>query len=234
MRRLPLLFPIFLCMVGCGSSIHSAGGTQNLTVTAPLDPSLKYFRAYGDSITFGFNLPDRTLAFPTLVANYNKLTGDYRDYSNPGDQACDIPTHQIFQRFENPYTILKGLYSIMIGTNDADVKLTGPYEVTYNLCHQAAISWVAIPTESKLRGNSPLVTTSGPTHYDATNFWNAQVTDARGASVTFPLTLARSPPSTSGIASSMATLERSLTPSMARLAGHSPRPPRPPSQPRIM
>lgn len=162
---------------------------MNLTVTAALDPSLKYFRSYGDSITYGFNLPDRTSAFPYLVANYNNLTANWKDFSNPGDQACDVPTHQIFQHFEDPSISLKGLFSLMIGSNDADVKTPGPYEVTYNLCHQASIAWLADPQESKVRGSSPLVTTSGPTHYDTNNFWNAQVTDAPNASVTFPLQL---------------------------------------------
>lgn len=193
MRSAPPLLLLLALLTGCGAT-SSSMSTTNLKVTEPLDPTLMYLRSYGDSISYGYNLQDRSLAFPSLIAEYNHLTSNFKNYAHPGDQACDISPKQIFSRSEDPSLALKGLFTVLIGGNDADVKLPGPYEAVFNLCQQAAIAWVAIPLEFKTRGSSLLVTTSGPTHFDTTNVWNSQVTEAAGASVTFPLQLAATSP----------------------------------------
>lgn len=144
------------------------------------------YHAFGDSITFGFALADPVRdRYPTLLANARNLV--VSDFAIPLDMSCDIPTRQIFPAADSPSLVKPMLYTIMIGTNDADLENTGPYEAIFNLCEQASIGWLALPVENKVLATSASVTTSGAGHLDTSNNWNAWVTDGAGSAISFPV-----------------------------------------------
>lgn len=178
-----ILYASALSLLGCGSGFAPyilptfAGGT----------PPYAYYHAYGDSITFGATLKDPpTQAYPALVAKADGLT--LTNLAIPSDQACDVPTRQIFPAQDSPTLSTAGLYSLLIGTNDFGIKGPGPYEPVFNLCHQAAISWLALPAEDKILSTSPTVLATGPVSVETANHWNALTTNGIGASITFPFT----------------------------------------------
>jgi lysophospholipase L1-like esterase len=166
------------CVLGCSTVALTSDGTAS-------------YHAYGDSITAGATLASPAYAYPSLIAKDKSVTLD--SYANSGDQACDIPTRQIFSHSDNPVAPYP-LYTLMIGTNDADKKGSGAYEAVFNLCHQAAIAWIAIPASDKVLASSPAVTSTGSGSLDSRNNWNAWRTTSAGSSVTFPIKLAASSP----------------------------------------
>ncbi len=172
-----MLLSVSFC--GCGSTVAPS-------VPAQPDPTApNRYHAYGDSITYGATLTTVTEAYPYLIAGDRSLT--VSDYAISGDEACDIPTRQIFPAADNPSPDYP-LYTVMIGTNDADVKGPGPYEAVFNLCQQASLAWLAVPAAAKVLASSSSVTTSGPGSLDAANM-NAWHTTAAGSSISFPIRL---------------------------------------------
>ncbi|MGF7180815.1 hypothetical protein [Tunturiibacter psychrotolerans] len=150
--------------------------------------SVAQYRAYGDSITHGFTLDDpATQSYPNLVAKYEHVT--LANNALSANQACDVPTLQIFPNQDSPTLATHPTYSLLIGTNDVTFKGVGPYEAVFELCHQATISWFALPAESKvLAGGTVGVTTTGPGAIDTTNNWNSWTTGGLGSTVSFAIT----------------------------------------------
>jgi lysophospholipase L1-like esterase len=144
------------------------------------------YRAYGDSITSGSTLSGTQKPYPAFVAEDEKVT--YANNAMPGDQACDVPTRQIFPNQDAPTLASHPVYTLLVGTNDATVKGAGAYETVFRLCHQAAISWLAIPEEYKVLAGESEVTTTGAGTLDTSNHWNAWTTSEAGASISFPIT----------------------------------------------
>ncbi len=176
MRR--YLLPLIL-LTGCGNSDFSSGPPVHGGSAG--DPP---YHAYGDSITAGYGLTNPgTDEYPVLLANVESryLT----NAALPGDQACDIPTRQIFPAADSPTTATPTLYTVLISTNDVDVKGSGTYESVFNLCHQATLAWLATPAQAKILASASSVTTTGATHIDTTAGFNALTTDAQGATITF-------------------------------------------------
>ncbi len=102
--------------------------------------------AEGDSITTGFqtagtcNNGATNCAYPNLVAFDEHATLTNRAKS--GAQACDVAAQQtVLSDLTNPDS--NSIYTLMIGTNDANVKGVGAYEPVFQGCHKAAISWIA-------------------------------------------------------------------------------------------
>jgi lysophospholipase L1-like esterase len=150
------------------------------------------YHAYGDSITFGASLKNpSTEAYPALVAAQKKAA--VWNYAISGDQACDITTRQIFPHKDPPVAGHRK-YSILIGTNDVNVEGVGAYESVFEVCLQAAASWLAIPAEYKVSATSSTVTSAGLGGIDRSNHWSAWTTAGEGSSVTFPITLAANGP----------------------------------------
>ena len=117
------------------------------------------YRAYGDSITSGSTLSGLEKPYPAFVAEDVKVT--YANNALPRDQACDVPTRQIFPNQDAPTLASHPVYTLLVGTNDAAIKGAGAYEAVFRLCHQAAISWLAIPGEYKVLAGGSEVTTTG-------------------------------------------------------------------------
>ena len=179
-----LVLAFLLLLAGCGL-VRVPDLTAAVEQAYAVNSSYLYYHSYGDSITAGYELASpKTQAYPYLIAAHNvlKLT----DLAIPGDQACDVPTRQIFPNSDDPTLAVKSLYSLLISTNDL-AEGTGAYESVFNACQQATVAWLAVPLESKVLASSAGVTTTGATHQEKTNHWNAEVTDAPGATIQFPL-----------------------------------------------
>jgi hypothetical protein len=149
--------------------------------------------AYGDSITAGFLLSDPlTQAYPVLVGMYEGVPSVNRGLV--GDEACDVPTKQIFQNGDSPSLSPRVASSVLIGTNDVDLKGIGAYEAVFILCHQATLSWLGVPLEHKVLANQSGVQTTGPGSLDTSNNWNSWTTAGQGATVSFTIVTAQQGP----------------------------------------
>jgi lysophospholipase L1-like esterase len=113
----------------------------------------------GDSITFGLYATAPQYNYPSQIAADAGMLLTNRGIS--GEQACDMTMNET--TLENPGASNNPLYTILIGTNDANIKGTGAYEGVYNLCHQAALSWLSIPSTFKVLDSAAT----------ATGTWNA-------------------------------------------------------------
>jgi len=80
--------------------------------------------------------------------------------SADGDESADVVWR--IQSGDNPAVIgTPALYTLMIGTNDADQHGVAPttWEANYKLFHTAALAWFGIPASAKVAGST--ATTSG-------------------------------------------------------------------------
>ena len=152
----------------------------------PVTTSIAQYRAYGDSITAGATLTGSERPYPAFVAEYEAVT--YVDNALSSDQACDVSARQVFPNEDSPTLAAHPRYTLLIGTNDVSVKGIGAYEKVFMLCHQADISWLAIPAEYKVLANGSGVTTAGIGAIDSSNNWNAWTTGELGATVSFTIT----------------------------------------------
>ncbi|HMH12079.1 MAG TPA: SGNH/GDSL hydrolase family protein [Edaphobacter sp.] len=184
---------LFLALVlaGCGSGIIPIppGGIPT-SPDVPQAPAGKYvtYHAYGDSITAGAGLSDAaTQAYPELVGMDRRLV--VSNYALNGAQACDVAARQIFAYADRPSLVSPPLFSLLIGTNDVNIKGAGPYEAVFNLCQQAAIAWLAVPSDFKVLANSANVIMTGGGDLDLSNNWNAWQTTGLGSSVSFTITM---------------------------------------------
>lgn len=181
--------------LGCGSGIELRQHPAVLPASPyPSDPG-RYttYHSYGDSITAGYWLPDPAKeAYPFLVGFDRGLT--VSNYAFSGDQACDVAPRQIFGNADSPSLVSPPLYSLLIGTNDVDIKGTGPYEGVFNLCQLASVSWLAMPSNFKVLANGDAVVTKGGGSLDTSHHWNAWTTAALGASISFTITTQQAGP----------------------------------------
>jgi hypothetical protein len=143
---------------GAFSSAHvafSQGG-------GPSPQPVLIYHAFGDSITFGIGASIPSYRYVSLIATDKALT--LTDLGISGSQACDVVDAQIMPN-ENPGATKVAVYTEMVGLNDADVKGTGAYEVNYNNCLTASLSWLGIPNTHKQFAQSG--STSGAWSIDA-------------------------------------------------------------------
>jgi len=90
------------------------------------------------------------------------------DRGYPVDQGCDVGKREVFQK-DSPFPAsVQPLRTLLIGTNDAWYKRAGPYEATFNLCHQAVIAWLGTTSNNKVEGSSVLGTATGTCAMDET------------------------------------------------------------------
>jgi hypothetical protein len=145
------------------------------------------YTAFGDSITYGFGLDARTIeAYPYLVAT--SLSLNVRDFGISGDQACDIFPHAIYGQTVGYTASTAPLYSVMIGTNDADHYGNGSYEAVYNHCHRAVLAWLGTSRADKLLPGDAAFTASGgcSTAPDSQNLGGMTCTAGASGTITAP------------------------------------------------
>jgi lysophospholipase L1-like esterase len=131
-------------MYGCGNGVNAT--------TMP-------FISFGDSITVGYTLSPNQ-AYPYLVAS--ALNTPLSNRAVSGDQACDIFPRQIYPHSVGYVLNANPVYSVMIGTNDVDVKGPGAYEANFNNCQSAVLTWLGTqPSDRLLPGNPSLNVTGG-------------------------------------------------------------------------
>ena len=115
--------------------------------------------SFGDSITCGIaagNDPTcNTNGYANLLAADEGAT--LTNYGVSGDLACDQVNNKIM-KYANSSETKNPIYTYMIGTNDANKNGTGPYEAVYQNCHQAALAWLAIPSNYKTFAQSCTLT----------------------------------------------------------------------------
>src|SRR5882762_779693 len=117
------------------------------------------YRAWGDSMTFGFGIPTpATQAYPVLVAGNNGWP-TFENHGVSGDMCPDAATRLI-----NTYTVAPGqINSLMIGFNDnyffgASLDYRLDY---YRHCQEALIAWMGTLPERKILSSSAAVTYTG-------------------------------------------------------------------------
>ena len=177
---------LLLCLTACGKGDFFGAPPVAQPALSPAVPGYSLYHAYGDSITAGYGLSDPGLVYASLAAAYNSVA--LSDNAISGDESCDVTTRQIFPDADSPALTSNGLYSLLIGTNDADIRGPGAGELTFNLCDQADLSWLATPLEYKVLATSSAVVVAGASHVETVDNFNAVTTDGLGASVTFPFT----------------------------------------------
>jgi lysophospholipase L1-like esterase len=165
-----------------------ASGCNSVSYTSHIvsTPQAQY-RAYGDSITTGAGLSDpATESYPTLVAVFENVT--FANNAIDGSEACDLAPSEIFPNLDSPTLSTHPTYTVLIGTNDVGVKVNIPtYHAIFSQCHQAALSWLAIPAEYKVLAGSAGMASSGPGMLDTTNNWNSWTTEGQGSSISFTI-----------------------------------------------
>lgn len=138
---------------GGGSTTPATLVVTNYTKAA------QQYSAYGDSITFGYQLAATSSAYPSLLAKANGLA--LTNLARVGDQACDTFIPLSAQRdgyAAQPNTI----FTYMIGTNDTYVKGNGAYEANFNRCDRAVLTWLGLPALAKVQpGNAALQVSGG-------------------------------------------------------------------------
>ena len=180
-----------LLLTGCGRNVVYSF-TYPTVPAAPFSGVITAYHAYGDSITSGYTLSSSsTQAYPYLIGNDNGYA--VADFGIPGDQACDIAPRQIGRNLDAPGAAGFPLYTMLIGTNDADVKGVGPYEATFNLCQQAAIGWLAVPLDLKVLAPSGMVT-QGVGTVASMGGWKYWLTDTQDSSISFSIELPAAAP----------------------------------------
>lgn len=134
-------------------------GTHIIAAATGHPASSTAYRAFGDSITSGIGVSTDVQRYSFLTGNILGLTT--RDQAFPGDEACDIFPHSLGPEAE--FTPLFGspLYSVLIGTNDADVGGAGAYEATFKACHSAVLAWLGTPRETMVVPGDAALSGSG-------------------------------------------------------------------------
>lgn len=143
----------FNAVTPIGMNISPSG---QVIITEPVQQTIvSGYNAFGDSITAG------TGGSPWYVAAIASDTGaTTTNRGLSGYYAFNMASDEIFP-YENPTEKNETLYTILIGTNDANNKGLGTWEGIYKNCLQASAAWLAIPATSKVFGQDAGNTTSG-------------------------------------------------------------------------
>ncbi len=123
---------------------------------------------YGDSITACVGVADSANCYVHRIAAYLNI-GSTTNRARGADQACDVGKQQVFSNADlaTPATN-QPLQTLLIGTNDARQGRRGPYEGTFNLCHQAVLAWLGTPSSSKVLGSAAVESATGNCAKDET------------------------------------------------------------------
>ena len=160
-----------------GSNMTVTGAWPNHTIGSTVLQSSTHI-AEGDSITWGYlttgtcnnnlgsNSSPSACGYPYLLGADERATVIDRGISQ--SQACDITNSETFL-YDNTTADNNAIYTMLIGTNDANSEGTGAYEPIFQGCHKAAISWIAV--SNKFAANSTNCTDTGT--WTAITGWSA-------------------------------------------------------------
>jgi hypothetical protein len=163
---------------GTGSALGNAYGLYGTPIQSP-----QHLVDIGDSITYGYPLSSQTQTYEALLAQYLGATYDILGIN--GSYACDTDWQQAF--LQQPTLGSNTDYTIMVGTNEAYHSGTGAYEANYHLCHQAELSWLAVPSQFKTMGTACTETGSWTT--ENTYFTGSNVlSSTNGSTLTCSIT----------------------------------------------
>lgn len=133
---------------------------------AALVPSIQV--SYGDSITEGAYILTPSQEYSYILHNTLSIP-TWNNLAVGQTMSCDnLQKNQTTLNVSNgggvfgtatggvttPSLSNATLYTIALGTNDANSKLQGSYEAVFDLCQLANISWLAIPITSKITAQS--------------------------------------------------------------------------------
>jgi lysophospholipase L1-like esterase len=123
-----------------------------VATATPIPPqTISNYDAFGDSITHGVGASTPALDYVSLIGTDEHANVTNRGIS--GALACDVTDLEIFP-FETPTASTSTVYTMLIGTNDSNTKGTGAYEAVYNSCVAAALTWIGVPSTSKVTAQS--------------------------------------------------------------------------------
>ena len=111
------------------------------------------YLAYGDSITWGYGLPDSASNYVNRIAAGGGFS--LANEALPGALACEILLFEVLPYGLGPAQASSPLSSLMAGTDDLDFHLGEPYEPLFRQCQQADLAWLAIPREYKIMAGDP-------------------------------------------------------------------------------
>jgi hypothetical protein len=116
------------------------------------------YHSFGDSITHA------SPSYANILATANGWT--LTNYAQNGYRGCDMGSQ--VSPHENPGASGNPLYTILIGTNDAQAVKIGAHERIYQNCVEASASWLSIPITSKVPATA--CTATGSWSADDRNF----------------------------------------------------------------
>ena len=132
---------------GSVTFLDSGTPIASASITRASSPA---YLSLGDDIPAGATLLSPSLAFPSLLAAEHAFT--LTNNAVTGQAACDI----LFQQLVHPsldFTQAGApLSTLMVGSADTANPATEP---TFQLCHQAALAWLAVPREFKVLSTDP-------------------------------------------------------------------------------
>lgn len=137
------------------TQLRSMIASRSQTPSAFIVPrSAQKYVSYGDSITFGQGASVNANAYAPLTAAALGITAGYTNRGVGNDQAADCANH-VFND-ENSNASSNKCFSVMIGTNDWHMFGVGAHEATFNLEHQAILSWLATRSEDRVDAGTVL------------------------------------------------------------------------------
>jgi hypothetical protein len=127
-------------------TIAATGGSSGSGTTFSVTQSSNHVAA-GDSITYGVGATQNSSGYAYLLAKDENAVITNRGVA--GQLACDLADTQSVK--SDLSTLERSpIYTMMIGTNDAQTKGVGAYEAVYQNCHKAALAWLAVPSVNKV------------------------------------------------------------------------------------
>lgn len=130
------------------STIGAIGGSAVPVRVPQIIPAS--YTAYGDSITSGTGSTGNGYYAYLLNTDFQTVLTN-RGVS--GSYACDVAYSQVFAN-DNPPDSHSPIYTVMVGTNEANVKGTGSYEAVYMDCLKASASWLSTSPSYKTFGQA--------------------------------------------------------------------------------
>ena len=126
----------------------------NPVATTPIQrTAAPSYLSLGDDLPAGVPLAASTFAFPALLAQAHSFA--FTSGAIAGQAACDVLIHQYLQKQLVFTQAGAPLTTLMVGSTDTSSPATEP---TFQLCHQAALAWLAVPREFKVLPGDPGVT----------------------------------------------------------------------------